>query len=448
MKRLCVALALLGLILLVGCKPNQSPKLEVSEAPVVQAFQPPETVVYKIDGFCFGPFLTGSPMSGPVTVEEAERLFDQMKYYTTWVRIYSVMPLRGSKETLASVAKRMGLKVAAGCWLSSSSAANQLEIKALFDACKKGDVDMIIVGSEVLLRKDLPEDELITEIQNFKQAFPKLTVTTSEDWRELLKHPKVIAACDLLMVNIYPCWDGVALSDAPKMFNQHYEEVVRKTGGKKVIIGETGWPSGGVTIGKAEFTVENAAKYCLNIASWGQKTEHQYFYFEAFDEPWKVSDEGTLGAHWGIWDTEKKMKPGFEKVFAGQTVADNWSPPQPPGIKIDPEFKDIRKGMAVSPLSGTVAGVDTTKYKVAVYIKVEGKWWTKPTFADPDTPINDDGTWNCDIMTGGKDYIATEYAAYLVKKDKVMPQLQEASDLPKSLKDMSISHDRLKRKHI
>ena len=49
--------------------------------------------------------------------------------------------------------------------------------------------------------------------------------------------------------------------------------------------------------------------------------------------------------------------------------------------------------------------------KVAVYIYVRG-WRTKPTWDYPLTPIQNDGSWVCDITTGGNDQEATSIAAY------------------------------------
>jgi len=49
-----------------------------------------------------------------------------------------------------------------------------------------------------------------------------------------------------------------------------------------------------------------------------------YFYFEAFDEPWKIK-EGSVGLHWGIWDSNGVMKSGMQAVFDGKTIPNNWS---------------------------------------------------------------------------------------------------------------------------
>ena len=54
-------------------------------------------------------------------------------------------------------------------------------------------------------------------------------------------------------------------------------------------------------------------------------------------------------------------------------------------------------------LRGRVHEVEPAAHRVAVYIHVGGGWWTKPTFAEPATVIEPDGTWTCDITTGGLD---------------------------------------------
>ena len=32
------------------------------------------------------------------------------------------------------------------------------------------------------------------------------------------------------------------------------------------------------------------------------------FYFSSFDESWKVEAEGDVGAYWGIWNKDEKIK--------------------------------------------------------------------------------------------------------------------------------------------
>ena len=37
-----------------------------------------------------------------------------------------------------------------------------------------------------------------------------------------------------------------------------------------------------------------------------------YFVIEAFDQPWKASDEGSVGAYWGVFNAARQQKFNFE----------------------------------------------------------------------------------------------------------------------------------------
>ena len=83
-------------------------------------------------------------------------------------------------------------------------------------------------------------------------------------------------------------------------------------------------------------------------------------------------------------------------------------------------------------LSGIVANVTPASYRVAVYIFVLG-WWDKPSDAAPLTVIGNDGTWTCDITTGGADAYATKIAAFLVPQGYTPPQAHGVLTLPAEL---------------
>jgi hypothetical protein len=66
-------------------------------------------------------------------------------------------------------------------------------------------------------------------------------------------------------------------------------------------------------------------------------------------------------------------------------------------------------------LAGKVLSANPTQHAVAVYIYVPGYGWvTKPTCAQPLTPIKPDGSWRANIVSGGSDASATRVAAFLV----------------------------------
>lgn len=73
-------------------------------------------------------------------------------------------------------------------------------------------------------------------------------------------------------------------------------------------------------------------------------------------------------------------------------------------------------------LQGIVTGgLNPKDLAVAVYIKVNDGWWTKPYWNSPLTTVNADGTWICLIVTGGHDEQATEILAFLVKSGESVP---------------------------
>ena len=75
-----------------------------------------------------------------------------------------------------------------------------------------------------------------------------------------------------------------------------------------MIITETGWPSQGTPLKDAQPSYENAVRYFLNMQKWSAEENIEMFYFTSFDESWKVGDEGDVGAYWGLWDKNEKLK--------------------------------------------------------------------------------------------------------------------------------------------
>src|SRR5262245_17632052 len=77
------------------------------------------------------------------------------------------------------------------------------------------------------------------------------------------------------------------------------------------------------------------------------------------------------------------------------------------------EFTSIPPFGTTSNLFGRALNVSPASFRVAVYLYVGG-WYNKPTSTSPFTSIKADGTWTCDITTGGNDTQATRIAAFLM----------------------------------
>jgi hypothetical protein len=84
-------------------------------------------------------------------------------------------------------------------------------------------------------------------------------------------------------------------------------------------------------------------------------------------------------------------------------------------------------------LNGVVRDVDPEKFRIAVYIRVLGGWWTKPYWDAPATPIAPDGTFSVNITTGGQDDQASDVAAFLIPAEYYPPGLRGEPELPAEL---------------
>ena len=297
-------------------------------------------VTYQTYGLNLSPYIAADedPNKGgsQITATELEERTELVAPYAKWVRTF------GCNDDLRDAgmfAHGLGLKAAVGAWLSSSTTENESQIHRLIDLAKEGRVDIAIVGSEVLLRGDLPESDLISYINEVKDSLhaagADVPVTYADVWGELISHPNVISAVDLLFVNYYPYWEGRKVDYAVAYVHRQHQQLVAAGGGKEVIVSETGWPSCGNQIGDAVPSPGNASFYFLNFVSWARANDVKYFYFETYDESWKAKYEGPQGACWGIWDKEGNLKPGMQSVFDGETIGDNWSEPIPDAPIID-----------------------------------------------------------------------------------------------------------------
>ena len=170
------------------------------------------------------------------------------------------------------------------------------------------DADIVAVGNEVLLREDMGEDELLACIQRVKDALPGVPVGYVDAYYLFELHPRITAACDVVLTNCYPFWEGCPRDQAIAYMQSMYRRTVDVAAGKKVIISETGWPHRGSAFHGSVPSVEGAMRYFVDTYQWARRDDVEVFYFEAFDEAWKVGAEGDVGAYWGLWDSKGQPK--------------------------------------------------------------------------------------------------------------------------------------------
>ena len=259
-----------------------------------------------VHGLCFSLYEDGQKPGDIISEEQVRRRMKIIAPYTKWVRSFSCTE---GNEFIPLLAKEYGIKTLVGAWLGDDPEINEREIEGLIKLSNEGLVDIAAVGNEVMYRKDLSEDQLLEFIEQVKNAIPdSIPVGYVDAYYEFTKRPRITEACDLILTNCYPYWEGCNLDYSLGHIKQMYHQALDAGNGKKVIITETGWPSKGESFKDSHPSKENAIKYYINTQLWSQQDDIAIFYFSSFDESWKVGAEGEVGAYWGIWDKNENLK--------------------------------------------------------------------------------------------------------------------------------------------
>ncbi|RAK98843.1 putative cell wall glucanase [Aspergillus ibericus CBS 121593] len=240
------------------------------------------------------------------------------------------------------------MKVWLGVWIDTNQTTTDRQISQLYKIVEDANDTSIfkgaIVGNEALYRagSDVAsaETNLIGYINDVKDHFRQkninLPVGTSDlgdNW-----NAQLVSAADFVMSNIHPFFGGVEIDDAASWtwtFWQTHDAPLTTGTNKQQIISEVGWPSGGGNDCGAGNKCQNDQEGAVAgidemnrfLSDWvcqALDNGTEYFWFEAFDEPWKVQ-YNTEGQEWedkwGLMDSARKLKPGLKiPDCGGKTV--------------------------------------------------------------------------------------------------------------------------------
>lgn len=258
-----------------------------------------------VHGFCFSLYAEGQKPGDIISEAQVKRRMEILRPHTRWVRSFSCTE---GNEIIPKVAKELGLKTLVGAWLGNDPETNKREVEGLIKLANEGLVDIAAVGNEVMYRKDLTEEELLDFIYKIKEQIPHIPIGYVDAYYEFTQRPKITEACDVILCNCYPFWEGCPFEYSLTHMQQMYQQAEQAANGKMVIITETGWPSQGESLKSSNPGIKHARDYFINTQIWSANDNIPVFYFSSFDESWKTGTEGTVGAYWGIWDKNEKLK--------------------------------------------------------------------------------------------------------------------------------------------
>lgn len=212
-----------------------------------------------------------------------------------------------------AIAQRYGMQVLMGIWLGGDPVANAREMRLGIATARAHPQALrgVIVGNEVLLRGELSPTALAGYLRQARAAIPAaVPVSYADVWEFWLRYPQMARVVDYITIHILPYWEDAPMppEHAVRHVAEVYAKVQRAFPGRRVMIGETGWPSAGRPRRAARATLVNEARYLREFLDYASTAHMPYNVIEAFDQPWKRVQEGTVGGYWGIFDVHARPK--------------------------------------------------------------------------------------------------------------------------------------------
>ena len=268
--------------------------------------------------------------TGAVTAAQIEQDLALLKPLTNCVRTYGVAQ---GLDAVPGVAHKLGMRVRQGVWLGRDDAANRVEIeRAVALAHDYRDViDVLIVGNEVLLRRDLSVEQLMGYLRQVRSR-TDIKVTYADVWEFWQRHARLQREVDWVTVHILPYWEDVpvAANVAADHVFKIAHDMQKVFAGKPIWVGETGWPAAGRQRAGARPGVVEQTLVVRQLASRATTEGLSINFIEAFDQPWKRALEGAMGGAWGLFSADGTRRvnlsgeviegPDGRPVFVGAGV--------------------------------------------------------------------------------------------------------------------------------
>lgn len=325
---------------------------------------------FDFHGLCYGAYRYFGPPAEVISSKNIKEDLEILKQLNvTDIRTYG---MNYGQDAIPVLAHENGINIATGIWLEPNVSLNNhfLNEYEISTAIEVADISSaLIVGNEVLLRDAMSVSKLIEYISKV-QSQTSTPVTTAEPWHIWDQNPNLVNACDILFVHVYSFWEGKPSPTYGKMAAEYTVERIEylqtKYPYKEIYLAEAGWPgwpSGPEGMDPARYSEQVQKEFYNDLIPMLAEKEIKSYLFEAFDEAWKVNQEGLIGEHWGIFREDRTPKCAAEvlvKFFGGSV---KWPAP----TIISPEDFEAYIDEDVN-ISWTINDMDNTSGIYGVYL--------------------------------------------------------------------------------
>ncbi|MCP9292967.1 glycosyl hydrolase family 17 protein [Gracilimonas sediminicola] len=163
----------------------------------------------------------------------------------------------------------------------------------------------------------VPEQKVLYYVKRVKER-TNIPVTFCENYVPWLNKLEELATeLDFISIHTYPVWEYKSIQAGLDYTKENYYAVAEKYPDKPVVISEAGWTtrSNGQGIDPLQVNEENQKRYFEELTEWTIKEGIPTFFFEAFDEDWKGSDDPSEPEkHWGIFKIDRTPKLALQEM--------------------------------------------------------------------------------------------------------------------------------------
>ena len=244
---------------------------------------------------------------------------------------------------------KLDIKVYLGMWMAGNNDAGNKDQMARGVALANSYPNIVLavsVGNESLVSwsgHKIPVEELAANIKTVREQI-KQPVTTDDNWAYYAAADRAILdVIDFAAVHTYAMvdthylpdpwdWQQLGEKDLTKRAAAMMDESMVATKGDyqavrtfldsrgftdmPIVIGETGWMNKDPGSGWYKFLAHpvNQKMYYDRLMAWANEGRagagpKNVFYFEAFDEPWKGSDDG-----WGLFNVDREARYALSDI--------------------------------------------------------------------------------------------------------------------------------------
>jgi cellulose synthase/poly-beta-1,6-N-acetylglucosamine synthase-like glycosyltransferase/exo-beta-1,3-glucanase (GH17 family) len=272
----------------------------------------------EVRGLAYSPSHTYTVAQDKAGVSEERIRSDlaTLSKYTNRIRTYNVDK---GLDRIPYIAKDFGMKVSLGIWLSDDLPKNEMllakGIKAVND--NPSVVDRVFVGNEAVgVRAELSADQVADYVARVRKGVTNRRIEVgyadvAGAWLtnpEMGKESRLVKESQFIAAHFLPYWDGIRSEDSIAYVSGLYKQMQAKFPNKKIVIGETGWPSEGRVKKGAVPSASVEAYFLRHFLKLANEQNYDYYLMESFDTPFKAENEGAVGAFWGMLDAEGNPK--------------------------------------------------------------------------------------------------------------------------------------------